>query len=447
MFKKKIISISAYIIAILFLIFYLFLELSPNIDISEFGRLFLLCGSCLFLYIGGFCWSKYKNNNKAMRINLWIFFILYLVLLITLTLFDTMWGRQGFNIFHWSSEGLKTYLESNFNIVPFATITEYIKLFNSLQSTSSIMFNLLGNIVALMPMALFLPLLFKKQNNFKIFLLTITVIVLCIELAQFITFSGSCDIDDLILNVLGAMVLYGILRIKSVNNLIRNIFLLEKNKVEVKTIIKVAIPIIIVVILVILLIKYRTNLYNDNLQEYTNKYNFHIEILDESENTGNALEKFYEDEYYNYYFNTTKSDYVYALINGKEKYLVKDLLNNNPTDYRIRIEDFERANLDFIKEPKYEEIKINGIGNVYSSIEIKDENILEIDCVNSVFGVNAENPNEETYEMQFFIIPLEAGSTEVEIKLIETGSDIINKIKKYSVTVKEDLSVDYEEIS
>lgn len=49
--------------------------------------------------------------------------------------------------------------------------------------------------------------------------------------------------------------------------------------------------------------------------------------------------------------------------------------------------------------------------------------------------------------MQFFIIPLEAGSTEVEIKLIETGSDIINKIKKYSVTVKEDLSVDYEEIS
>ena len=55
--------------------------------------------------------------------------------------------------------------------------------------------------------------------------------------------------------------------------------------------------------------------------------------------------------------------------------------------------------------------------------------------------------NEETYEMQFFIIPLEAGSTEVEIKLIETGSDIINKIKKYSVTVKEDLSVDYEEIS
>ena len=49
MFKKKIISISAYIIAILFLIFYLSLELSPNIDISEFGRLFLLCGSCLFL--------------------------------------------------------------------------------------------------------------------------------------------------------------------------------------------------------------------------------------------------------------------------------------------------------------------------------------------------------------------------------------------------------------
>ena len=65
---------------------------------------------------------------------------------------------------------------------------------------------------------------------------------ICIELAQFISFSGSCDIDDLILNVLGAIILYGILRIKSVNNLIRNIFLLEKNKVEVNTIIIILIP-------------------------------------------------------------------------------------------------------------------------------------------------------------------------------------------------------------
>ena len=43
--------------------------------------------------------TKIENNNKAMRINLWIFFILYLVLLITLTLFDPMWRQKRLQFF------------------------------------------------------------------------------------------------------------------------------------------------------------------------------------------------------------------------------------------------------------------------------------------------------------------------------------------------------------
>lgn len=59
-------------------------------------------------------------------------------------------------------------------------------------------------------------------------------IVIGIELLQFITMSGCCDIDDVILNVMGALVMFGILRIKSINQLIRNIFLLEKIKLIIK---------------------------------------------------------------------------------------------------------------------------------------------------------------------------------------------------------------------
>jgi len=91
---KKTISIILYILAAMFLLIYSWAEIMPNLMLSETGRLFLLCGSCLFLYIGGLIKSKIEKNNKAMKINLWIFFILYLVLLITLTLFDPMWRQK-----------------------------------------------------------------------------------------------------------------------------------------------------------------------------------------------------------------------------------------------------------------------------------------------------------------------------------------------------------------
>ena len=85
-----------------------------------------------------------------------------------------------------------------------------------------------------MPFAFFLPILLKKQKKFKNFLVTMLCIVIGIELLQFITMSGCCDIDDVILNVVGALVMFGILQIKSINQLIRNIFLLEKNKINIK---------------------------------------------------------------------------------------------------------------------------------------------------------------------------------------------------------------------
>ena len=52
-------------------------------------------------------------------------------------------------------------------------------------------------------------------------------IVVLIEILQFVTMSGSCDIDDLILNVLGASIVYFIVKIKFIYKLIHKIFLYE----------------------------------------------------------------------------------------------------------------------------------------------------------------------------------------------------------------------------
>lgn len=443
---KKFSSIILYIIAILFLGIYGIAEITKHLNLSEFGRLFLLCGSCVFLYFGGLLLSKYRKDNKPMKINLWIFFGLYLLLFITLTLFDQFWGRNGLTIVNWSKEIFDVYIHNSLNIIPFKTIIEYIGAFDSLLDTRAVMFNLLGNIVACMPFAFFLPLLFKKQNSFKKFALTMIIIVLVIELLQFITLSGSCDIDDVILNVSGALIMYAVLKIKSVNNLIKNIFLLEKNKIEKKSIIMIVICIVIILILGVILVKSRQKVFDSNYNEIMSTYDFTIEIVDESEVTAQALEKFYEDEYHTYYFSSIKSDYVYAVINGNEKYLVKDLLNNNPTKYKINISKLEDAGLKFITENKYEDIVLKGKGDLSPKISIEDTSIMEIGYGKSFSNIDGDNPENSYYEMQFFIVPLRSGNTEFEIKLINNENNVVVSTERYKVSVNDNLTVNYEKV-
>ena len=443
---KKISSIIFYIIAILFLGVYGFAEITKHIYLSEFGRLFLLFGSCIFLYLGGLLLSKYRKDNKPMKINLWIFFGLYLLLFITLTLFDPFWGRNGLTIVNWSKEMFDVYIHNSLNIIPFKTIIEYIGAFDSLLNTRAVMFNLLGNIVACMPFAFFLPLLFKKQNSFKRFLTTMIIIVLAIELLQFITLSGSCDIDDIILNVSGALIMYAILKIKAVNNLIKNIFLLEKNKVEKKSIMVLIICIVIILVFGVALVKSRQKVFDSNYTELMSTYNFTIEIVDESEVTAQALEKFYEDEYHTYYFSSIKSDEVYAIINGNEKYLVKDLLNNNPTKYKIDISKLEDAGLKFITENKYEDIVLKGKGNLSPKISIEDTSIMEIGYGRSFSNIDGDNPENFNYEMQFFIVPLKSGNTEFEIKLVNNDNNEVVSMERYIVDVNDDLKVNYKKV-
>ena len=440
--RNKIISIIFYIMSMLFLSYYGFVELSSNMFMSEFGRLFLLCGSCLFLYFGGFFLSKYRKDNKAMKVNLWVFFLLYCVLLITLTMFDPMWGRNGFNAFNWTKEGLDFYLDSSVNLIPFKTIIGYTKdIFTSLLDTSTIFFNLFGNIVCLMPLALFIPMLFNKVNSTKRFLISILCVTLGIELIQFITFTGSCDIDDVILNTLGAFIMYKILSIKDIKNLIKNIFLLEKNKIDKKKVLKVFIPIVVVIILCFGLYKIGSRYYNNNLDDWVSKRNYKLEIIDETESCDQQLELFYESELYEYYFECIKSDYVYARINGGEKYLVKELLYNNPTDYVISIDRFERAGLEFIKKEKYEKIELFLQGSVYiGKDKIGDENILEIG-----WGVSEQGITESFQEV--FLIPKKEGKTMLSFDIYDSSSSELIKTIKYEITIDGNLEVNYKEIN
>ena len=256
--KKKInliVSIITYLLSAIILIYYFSLQFNKLFHLSPSGRIILLSASCLLMYLGGFFLTKYvdkKYKEKIFKINISIWLLLYIILLSTLTLFDDYFYRGNFNILNWDNEIFKNYLSNSLNLVPFKTIISYVTKFVSGNIAPYIfIYNILGNVIALMPFAFFLPLLFKKQNNFKTFLLTMICIVTGIELLQFITMSGSCDIDDVILNVSGSLIMYEILHIKSINELLKNIFLLEKNKINYKDLFRKIIIIVIPIILVI----------------------------------------------------------------------------------------------------------------------------------------------------------------------------------------------------
>ena len=197
-------------------------ELVPGLFLSTVGRLVLLCGSCGFLWLGGFILAKKTGNNRPMRINLRVFLMLYLLLFATLTLFDPLWGRNG-GFVNWNRELFDMYVQNSLNLVPFKTVMQY---FNR-GTVSQFAVNIVGNLICLMPLGILLPLNFEKQRRTWIFLLTCVLIVSAVEIIQIATLSGSCDIDDLILNVSGAFIIYLFTKNKEAFGFLKQIFLLE----------------------------------------------------------------------------------------------------------------------------------------------------------------------------------------------------------------------------
>ena len=70
--------------------------------------------------------------------------------------------------------------------------------------------NLAGNVVLFLPLGIFLPCLLPKLNRFWKVMLAAAGIIVTVEIAQVLTLLGRCDIDDLILNLAGTAIGYGI---------------------------------------------------------------------------------------------------------------------------------------------------------------------------------------------------------------------------------------------
>ena len=97
------------------------------------------------------------------------------------------------------------------NLRPFETISLYWRLLTDPIRpvlTRLAIYNLGGNLLLFLPMGVLIPAIWKNYRKLYKVLLLIAGLVAAAELIQVLILAGSCDIDDLILNLLGAAIGY-----------------------------------------------------------------------------------------------------------------------------------------------------------------------------------------------------------------------------------------------
>lgn len=240
MLKDKIKILNYSVILITLTLFFL-LVFNPNIDVSFVTAIIIFVLLSLFTFLCGIKIDKkeiYKNNIT-------IYIILYFIFLFSLTMFVGRYNAPSINF-------QNGYLR-DINIIPFKTIIRYLTDKISLRV---IIYNIIGNFVALMPLSFLLVL--KNNKNMKLSkqIAKISIIVIIIEILQLLFSCGKFDIDDFILNVIGALTFYFILSKTNLLLKAKKIFTTDINiKNTIKTVLLMIVMLMIMMIDMLLIIE------------------------------------------------------------------------------------------------------------------------------------------------------------------------------------------------
>lgn len=139
-----------------------------------------------------------------------IFFVFYILFVIKVFIFKYPIQKLQAIAASWKKDVILEGL-STANFTPFKTIKMYIEYSYKLNSAE----NLLGNIVVLIPFGMLFPLITRKNWGYLGMLVCAFAFVLGIEVFQLFSAFGAFDVDDILLNCLGASLGYLFYRIVS----------------------------------------------------------------------------------------------------------------------------------------------------------------------------------------------------------------------------------------
>lgn len=135
-------------------------------------------------------------TKRRIRFFSWILFVMYLLLMIYLCFLSEDLGRTG-----------AAEREYRYNLVPFTEIRRFWIYWERVGFWKSFI-NLAGNVLAFLPFGFFLPILSRRVRRGVRCIFSGFLLSLMIETIQLVTKVGCFDVDDLMLNTLGAAVGY-----------------------------------------------------------------------------------------------------------------------------------------------------------------------------------------------------------------------------------------------
>ncbi|CAM2901362.1 VanZ family protein [Paenibacillus sediminis] len=122
----------------------------------------------------------------------WLIFLSYTSVLLYLMFF-------GFHRTALSTDHMR------YNLVPFKTIANYIFHYEAFGFKTWVI-NLFGNVVVFTPFGFLVPSLFIRARKGLLFYSSFVFVLILAEILQSVLRLGSFDVDDLILNTLGAAI-------------------------------------------------------------------------------------------------------------------------------------------------------------------------------------------------------------------------------------------------
>jgi glycopeptide antibiotics resistance protein len=97
-----------------------------------------------------------------------------------------------------------SYSDYRYNLVPFREILRFVR-YRQYIDFSSVVLNLLGNVVAFMPYGALIRWVINRRVHWYQAVGYTLFFSLCVELVQLVARVGVFDVDDLILNTLGGL--------------------------------------------------------------------------------------------------------------------------------------------------------------------------------------------------------------------------------------------------
>lgn len=152
-----------------------------------------------------------EARGRLARACLILLFVLYVAALLYLLFLSRLNGAV-------VGEALSS---EQINLKPFVTVLRYVRALRRGVIPRTALANLLGNAVLFLPMGMLLPLLFPAMRKAWRCLLLVLLLPIAVEAAQLLLRCGSCDVDDALLNFLGAAAGYFLIRIPPVERLLR----------------------------------------------------------------------------------------------------------------------------------------------------------------------------------------------------------------------------------